>query len=399
MKYITILIDGAADYHIEEINGTPLSVAYKPYMDELSQNGEIGLCKTVPDGMKPGSDTANLSVMGYDPRICYTGRSPLEAVSMGIVLSEKEVTYRANLVTLSDDEEYQNKTMLDYSGGEISTEESAELISFLAKSFDSAKRKLHSGISYRHCLVEQEMKEDVESLVPPHDITDKKITEFLPKNEEIKKMMEESYNLLKGHKINLERVKQGKKPANSLWIWGMGTKPKLENFENKYGVKGGVISAVDLIKGIGILGEMKIIEVENITGNMFTNFRGKAEKAIEELKGGLEFVYLHIEAPDECGHQGNLKSKIQSIEIIDREIVSRIVEYLRGSGEEYKIVIAPDHPTPIALKTHTSDSVPYIYYDSSKPAGSGRKYNEKEAKESGISLPFGEMICKKLFER
>ncbi len=397
MKSVLFLIDGAADRYNEEIKGTPLSVAVKPNMDMLAANGEIGLCKTVPDGMSPGSDTANLSVMGYDPRVCYTGRSPLEAVSMGIKLSDTSVTFRANVVTLSTEENYEDRTMLDYSSGEITTAESTILINDVAKVLNTEEMKLVAGISYRHCLVFDRLDKKIGKLTPPHDISDKKIKEHLPEDEMILSIMKKSYEILKDHPINLERIKNGKNPANSLWLWGMGTKPMLDNYEATYGVKAGVISAVDLIKGIGILGEFKNIEVEGATGNLETNFVGKAEAAIENLKSGLDFVYIHMEAPDECGHQGDLKGKIKSLEIIDREVIAPVLDYLEECGEEFKVVVMPDHPTPISTKTHNSDPVPYLYYSSANPSYCGLTYDEETAKDTGIYLEAGTEIAKKLF--
>lgn len=402
MKYVVILGDGMADYPIQELqNKTPLMVAKKPYIDKLASLGEVGLCTTVPCGMKPGSDVANLSVLGYNPKDCYTGRSPLEAASIGIALKDTDYTYRANLVTLSDEEEYADKTMVDYSGGEISTAEAKELIEYLKKSLDDGKHSLYAGISYRHCLVVDNGK-SIGELTPPHDITGRKVKEYLPKSVEASEyllMMKRSYELLKEHPINLKRIKEGKNPANSLWFWGEGTKPALQGFEERYGVKGAMISAVDLLKGIGKLTGMKVIEVEGATGNYDTNFNGKAEAALKALKNGSDFVYIHMEAPDECGHHGDLANKIYSIEQIDG-VVKTIAEGLKVAGEEFSMLICPDHPTPIAIKTHCSDPVPYVIYRSNeKLLSSATAYDEENAKKSGISLPSGEELMKKFLKK
>ncbi|MFI3128564.1 MAG: cofactor-independent phosphoglycerate mutase [Bacillota bacterium] len=397
MKRVLFLIDGAADLYNEEVKGTPLSVANKPNMDMLAANGEIGLCKTVPDGMSPGSDNANLSVMGYDPLVCYTGRSPLEAVSMGIELTDTSVTFRANVVTLSNEENYEDRTMVDYSSGEISTAESTELINAVASVLDTEEMKLFAGVSYRHCLVFDSLEREVGKLTPPHDISDKPIADHLPQDEMLLSIMKKSYEILKDHPVNKARIAKGKNPGNSLWLWGMGTKPMLDSYEKLYGVKAGMISAVDLLKGIGILGGFKNIEVEGATGNLETNFIGKAEAAIENLKNGLDFVYIHMEAPDECGHQGDLQGKIKSLEIIDRDVVGKVLDYLEECGEDFKVVVMPDHPTPIKLKTHTSEPVPYLYYSSAEPTYGGLVYNEENAKESGVYHDKGIAIAQKLF--
>ena len=403
MKYVVILGDGMADYPIAKLaDKTPLMLAKKPNIDKLASLGEVGLCTTVPCGMKPGSDVANLSVLGYDPKKGYTGRSPLEAASIGISLKDTDYTYRANLVTLSNEEDFADKTMVDYSGGEISTAEAKELIEYLKKSLDDDKHTLYAGISYRHCLVVDNGK-SIGELTPPHDITGRKIKDYLPNGVAAKvylEMMKKSYELLKEHPINLKRIKEGKNPANSLWFWGEGTKPNLEKFEEKFGIKGAMISAVDLLKGIGKLTGMKVVEVEGATGNYDTNFKGKAEAALKALKDGSDFVYIHMEAPDECGHHGDLEHKIYSIEQIDKEVVCRIVDALEKDGEEFSILVAPDHPTPIAIKTHCSDPVPYIIYRNNKILSSGvDAYDEENAKISGISLSSGEELMKRFLRK
>lgn len=402
MKYIVVLGDGMADYPISELkNKTPLQTANKPTIDSLAKHAEIGLCQTVPEGFKPGSDVANLSVMGYDPHECYTGRSPLEAVSIGIDLKDTDVTLRCNFVTLSDEENYEDKRMLDYSAGEISTAEAKELITFLKDHFDNEKFTLYAGVSYRHCLVADHGSTGHE-LTPPHDITGKPVKGHLPQGPDAKlylEMMKRSAELLKNHPVNKARIAAGKNPANSVWFWGEGTKPKLANFEQKFGKKGAVISAVDLVKGIGILADMKIIDVPGATGNYDTNFAGKAQAALNELSQGTDFVYIHMEAPDECGHQGDVAHKIYSIEQISETVVKRLLEGLKESGETFRILICPDHPTPISVRTHVSDPVPYLLYSSDEKNSSDVcSYDELSAKNTGIFVGQGWNLMKKLFQ-
>ena len=402
MKYIVVLGDGMADYKLSELGGkTPLQAARKPHIDALAKKAEVGLCRTVPNGFKPGSDVANLSVLGYDPHDCYTGRSPLEALSIGIDLADTDVTLRCNLVTLSDEENYEDKTMLDYSAGEISTAEAKELIEYLKEKLDDERLTLYPGVSYRHCLVVGNGKTGHE-LTPPHDITNKPVRGHLPQGPEgelYRALMERSSALLRDHPINKARVAAGKNPANSIWLWGEGTRPALENFEEKFGKKGGVISAVDLVKGIGIGAGMRVIEVAGATGNYDTNFAGKAEAALEALLGGLDLVYIHMEAPDECGHQGDIAHKVYSIEQIDEKVVARLIEGLRAAGEQFRMLICPDHPTPIALRTHVSDPIPYLLYDSAAERGCGAAaYDEDSAAGTGIFVERGCDLMKKLLE-
>ncbi len=402
MKYIVVLGDGMADYPIPALaNKTPLQAANKPTIDSLAKHAQVGLCQTVPEGFKPGSDVANLSVMGYDPHECYTGRSPLEAVSIGIDLKDTNVTLRCNLVTLSDEPRYEDKTMIDYSAGEISTAEAEELISYLKKHFDNEKFTLYAGVSYRHCLVVDHGRTGHE-LTPPHDITGKPVKGHLPQGPDAKlylDMMKRSAELLKNHPVNQARIAAGKNPANSVWFWGEGTKPKLANFEQKFGKKGAVISAVDLVKGIGILAGMKIIDVPGATGNYDTNFAGKAQAAFNELNHGTDFVYIHMEAPDECGHQGDIAHKIYSIEQISETVVKPLIEGLREAGEAFRILICPDHPTPISVRTHVSDPVPYLLYSSDEKYSSDvLSYDELSAKNTGIFVKQGWELMKKLFQ-
>ena len=401
MKYVVILGDGMADYPIAEIgNKTPLMVANKPNIDALCKKGEIGLVKTVPEGLKPGSDVANLAVMGYNPKKCYSGRSPLEALSIGIDLKDDDIAIRCNLVTLSENEPYEHKTMVDYSAGEISTAEAKELIEYLDSKLSTDVLHFYAGVSYRHCLVKNHAKVGT-TYTPPHDISGREVTNYLPKDlygDEMLALMKKSYELLKDHPINKARAAQGKNPANSIWLWGEGTKPQLEAFEDKFGIKGSVISAVDLLKGIGIGAKMEVIDVEGACGTYKTNFLGKAKAAIESLKKN-DYVYIHMEAPDECGHQGDLEHKILSIELIDSVVVKYIVDELSKSGEDYSILVMPDHPTPIKLKTHVSDPVPYLIYRSNKELNNkAQSYNEETAKDANIYYESSEELINKFIK-
>ncbi len=377
-KIAVILCDGMADY-TNENGSTPMLDANKPNIDFLAKSAEVGLIYTVPKGMKPGSDVANLSVLGFDPRNSYTGRSPLEAISLGISLSENDVTYRANLVTLSNESEYQDKTMVDYSAGEISSLEASQLIKHVASHLK--EYELFAGVSYRHCLVKRNGTVGA-VLTPPHDISDKKIAEYLPSGEnatQLLDVMKKSHELLKDHPINIERVKKGLNPANSLWLWGEGTKPKLEDFQQKFGLKGAMISAVDLLKGIAIGANMKSIDVQGATGNVNTNWQGKADATVKAIKEH-DFVYVHIEAPDECGHQGDYNGKVKSIELIDKYIVSSALKALNDCGEPFALIVVPDHATPIKLKTHVDTPVPYLIYKSNVTTLGVDNFNELTAK-------------------
>ncbi len=400
MKYIIMLGDGMADYPIPALdNRTPLDAAYKPHMDFLAQHGTVGMVQTIPAGMPPGSDTANLSVMGYAPERYYTGRSPLEAVSMGIDLKNDDVALRCNLVTLSDEPAYEDKTMVDYSSGEISTEEARELIEFLAKEFQADDLMLQCGISYRHCLVLSHAQTGTE-LTPPHDISGQPIRGHLPTGrygERLSAMMRRSYELLKDHPVNKKRVAAGKHPANSCWFWGEGTRPQLDTLEELYGVHGGVVCAVDLIKGLGICAGLRTVPVEGATGGMVTNYAGKGQAALRLLRDGCDLVYIHVEAPDECGHHGDAQAKIAAIEAIDKEILGLLMDELSRDGEPFSVLLAPDHPTPVALRTHTADPVPFVLYSSERDSRpSAARYTEALAKNSGLFLPEGPMLMKKL---
>lgn len=397
MKYIVVLCDGAADTPVPELNGkTPLEAANKPNIDRLASMGEMGMVTTVPDNLPPGSDVANLAVFGYDPQIYYTGRSPLEAMSMNVPLELTDTTFRTNLVTLSDEENYEDKTMVDYSSDEITTAEAAELIKAVNAALKTEEYEFFSGISYRHLMVWHN-KENNFDLVPPHDISDRKVREYLPKDETILALMKKSHEILKNHPVNIERMSRGLHPANSIWIWGNGTKPNLDLYKDKFGISGAVISAVDLIKGIGKCAGLDVIDIEGATGTVTTNFDGKAEAAIEALRGGADFVYVHLEAADEAGHRREIENKVLAIELIDKKIVAPIIAALEEDGEEYSVLIMPDHPTPLAIKTHTRDAIPYLIYKSNeKHSIKNISYTEANAAKTGNVVSAGYKIIRKL---
>lgn len=398
MKYVIFLGDGMADLPVEELGGkTPLESADKPNMDFIASHGKLGMIKTVPDGIKPGSDVANLSVMGFDPLKYYTGRSPLEAYSIGVDMIPGDISFRCNLVTLSDDEPYENKTMVDYSSDEITTAEAKKLIEAVDEAFRTEEIEFHSGISYRHLMLWHGAKDSFK-LTPPHDISGKRITEHLPNNKTILDMMKKSYDILKNHPVNLERIKNGKRPANSIWIWGEGSKPELPSFKEKTGLSGTMISAVDLLKGIAICAKMDSVDVEGATGNVDTNFDGKAQAAIEALKNGSDFVYIHVEAPDESGHRHEIDNKVKSIELIDEKIIGPVMKYLKQSGEDFRVMVLPDHPTPIVYMTHTSDPVPFAIYDSRTETNSDVKYTENYGKQTGVYVEPGFKLIDELLE-
>ena len=387
MKYAVVLCDGMADYPVEALGGkTPMEVAKKPNIDALASKGEVGLVRTVAAGLKPGSDVANMSVLGFDPKKCYTGRSPLEAVSIGVKMSETDIALRCNLVTLSDEADYGAKTMLDYSGGDISTEEAAQIIKTVQEHFGSSEFDFSSGVAYRHCLIVHNGTTDLGKMTPPHDISGRVVGEYLstsPNAEKLIAMMRESYDILKDHPVNKKRIAEGKLPANSIWLWGEGSRPALPSFEEKFGVKGSIVSAVDLLKGIGICAGMNTPEVEGATGYIDTNFEGKANAAIDEWRKGQDLVYIHVEAPDECGHRNEPENKVKAIELIDSRIMPIILDYL-NTQDDYKVMVLPDHPTPISTRTHASDPVPYLIYRKCKELDSGvANINEKSASETG----------------
>ncbi|MDD4954389.1 MAG: cofactor-independent phosphoglycerate mutase [Candidatus Omnitrophica bacterium] len=387
MKYVVILADGMADYPIAELGGkTPAQAAFKPEIDRLAAYGEVGMVLTIPTGMTPGSDTANLAVMGYDPAVYYTGRSPFEAVSIGIELADDDVAFRTNVVTLSEDEPYGKKTMLDHSADEITSAEARILMEEVNKRLGTPEFTFYPGVSYRHILIWNKAPYDYR-LTPPHDIIGREIGEYLPGGPYGRiflKMMEESSSFLKDHPVNRDRIARGLRPANSIWIWGEGKRPALSDFYEKYQLKGSVISAVDLIKGLGICAGLRSIDVEGATGNIHTNFAGKAQAAVNELKDGQDFVYVHLEAPDECGHRFEMENKVKSIEYIDSQVVKPIIEGLEKMGEDYSLMLLPDHPTPLALRTHTAEPVPYLIYRSTAPKASpGQVYDEFYPSKTG----------------
>lgn len=393
MKYLVMLCDGMADEPNEALgNSTPMEKANKPCMNSLAAKAEVGIVKTVAEGLKPGSDVANLSVLGYEPAVYYSGRSPLEAASIGIDLKDTDVTLRCNLVTLSDDEDYENKTILDYCADDISSEEAKILIEYIQEKLGNDVFRFYPGVSYRHCLVWSNGNPHPGVLTPPHDITGKVITDYIPKGEavdELYDLMKKSYDLLKDHPVNKARIARGKRPANSIWLWGEGTKPLLDNFSEKFGIKGSMISAVDLLKGIAICAGMNSVDVEGATGYLDTNFDGKCKAAIEEFKNGADLVYIHVEAPDECGHRGEIENKVKAIEMIDEHILGPVVEFLKGY-DDFAVLVCPDHPTPLSIRTHTSTPVPYLIYDSKNEINSGVKvFCEKEARETGNYIEKG----------
>ena len=385
MKYIIVLGDGMADEPLEVLgNKTPLEVADKPGMDALAKKSEVGLTCMVPEGMAPGSDTANLSVMGYDPKVYYTGRSPLEALSIGVDMADTDVSLRCNIVTLSEVENcYEDKRVLDHSSSEISTEDAAVLLEALKEGLKKDGYEFYVGTSYRHLLVWK--KGQVVELTPPHDILTQRIGEYLPKDAVLLDMMKKSYDILVNHPINIKRKEMGLNPANSAWFWGAGTRPALQSFMGKTGKRGAMISAVDLLKGIAVGSGMDNIFVEGANGGLHTNYTGKMQAAADALlKENYDFVYIHVEAPDEMGHQGLVNEKVQAIENIDKYIVGPLVKKMEQSGEDFRILILPDHPTPIRIRTHSNGKIPYLLYDSRKQLGDYESYNEAVGGQSGI---------------
>lgn len=390
MKYVVVLGDGMADLPLEQLDGkTPLAYAKTSVMDELAKVSQIGRVQTVPTGMQPGSDTANLSVLGYDPRKYYTGRSPLEALSIGITLDEGDVAIRCNLVTVSSEEVcYEEKVMMDHSADEISTEDAAVLLQAVKERLEEEGFQFYVGTSYRHCLVWRQG--NIVKLTPPHDILGQKIGSHLPKESVLAKMQRRSYEILSSHPLNQERKAKGLHPANSLWFWGAGTRPALDSFYSKYGKKGVMISAVDLLKGIAVGAEMTNIHVEGANGGLNTNYEGKARAAVDALtKKGYDFAYIHVEAPDEMGHQGSVERKTEAIQYLDQRVILPVKEGLDAFGEPYRMLILPDHPTPVSVRTHTADPVPYLLYDSAGEEEHTWNYNEAEAKKSGVFFENG----------
>ncbi|CFX52414.1 Bisphosphoglycerate-independent phosphoglycerate mutase [Syntrophomonas zehnderi OL-4] len=395
MKYLLILADGMADYKIEELGGqTPLQYARTPNMDILAPNSFIGAVRTIPAGYPPGSDVANLAVMGYDPRQFYTGRSPLEAASMGIELNSQDLALRCNLVTLSSERNYADKTMVDYSAGEISSAESASLIDSINRKLGNQTFAFYPGISYRHLMIWKSGADKSIELTPPHDISDRPIGIHLPQGpdgEVLLNLMTASEEIMSEHPVNQSRVERGLNPASSLWFWGEGTKPQLDSFEMKYRLKGSVVSAVDLVKGLGICAGLRPVKVEGATGGIVTNFAGKIRAALDELKAGQDFVYLHIESPDEAGHQGDLKAKIWAIEQIDQEVLGLLRAEIDGF-DDLRILLLPDHPTPLQLKTHTAEPVPFLIFDKNHLYPSKLKYFNEETASNGHFIEEGHQL-------
>lgn len=394
MKYLVLIPDGMADEKIEKIgNRTPMEAAKKPMMDALAKTALVGTVSNVPEGMVPESDTANMAILSFNPRVYSKGRSPLEAVSMGIEMQPDETAYRCNVVTLTDNgEDYDDKIILDHSADEISTPEAAELIAALQEKLGNDVRKFYPGISYRHCLIWKNGN-DQYPFMRPHDILGKRIGEYLPKaengGEEFYRLMRESFEILNHHPVNEARRARGLKPANSAWLWSPGKKPQLPNFREKWGLKGAVISAVDLIKGIGLCAGMRSIDVPGATGNVHTNYKGKADAAVAAFREGYDYVYVHVEAPDECGHRAELENKILSVEKIDAEILKPVYDYLVSTGEPFRVMVLPDHPTPIRLRTHTIDPVPFFIYSSNQPKSGVSTFNEETAAQKSFYLPCG----------
>ena len=399
MKYIVILGDGMADEPIDALGGkTPLACAETPVMDELASKGEMGMVQNVPAGMAPGSDVANLSVLGYNPAVCYSGRSPLEALSVGVAMEPTDIVLRCNIVTLTEEEPYAEKTILDHSSGEISTADADILMDAIRENFNSDEFQYYTGTSYRHITI---WKNGVmPQLEPPHDHLTQVIGPYLPQEPKLRSMMEKSFDILNTHPLNLERAANGRNKANSLWFWGAGTKPSLQNFTEKTGLKGAMVSAVDLLKGIAVGAGMKVYQVPGATGSIDTNFEGKAQAAIDALtKDGCDFVYVHVEAPDEMGHQGLLKEKIRSIEYLDRRLIAPVKKAMEDAGEDFQMLVLPDHPTPIRLRTHTGDPVPYVLYDSTRQRKSIQKYTEAEAEATGNFEPNGYRLIERLLNK
>ena len=399
MKYVVVLGDGMADEPIEALKGkTPLAHAKTPVMDKLSKCSEIGMVHTIPEGMNPGSDTANLSVMGYDPKKYYSGRSPLEALSIGVPMKDSDVALRCNIVTISEDNvAFEEKTIIDHSSSEISTEDCAVLLKEVMKELANETYQFYVGTSYRHCLIWD--KGSVVELTPPHDVLGRVIGQYLPQDAVLREMMKKSYDILVNHPINVERKKQGLNPANCCWFWGAGTKPLLSSFEEKTGKKGMMVSAVDLLKGIAVGAGMGVALVEGANGGLHTNYAGKVDAAVKSLlEDDYDFAYIHVEAPDEMGHQGSLERKVQAIEYLDEKVIGPVVEKLEAAGVDFRMLVLPDHPTPIHLRTHTSDNVPYMLYDSTKKQNNTWNYNEKEAQASGNFEPVGHMLMNRFLE-
>ena len=398
MKYIVVLGDGMSDEPIAALGGkTPLEAAKTPVMDELAAKGEMGMVQNVPAGMSPGSEVANLSVMGYDPLTDFTGRSPLEALSVGVEMEPDDIIFRCNVVTLTEEEPYAEKTILDHSSGEISTAEADQLMDAIREAFNDETFQFYTGTSYRHIMVWKHGR--LAKLEPPHDHLTQVIGDYLPEETVLRGFMERSFDILNNHPVNLKRAAEGKRKANSLWYWGAGTKPSIGSFQEKTGLKGAMISAVDLLKGIAVGAGMQICQVEGATGSIDTNYEGKAQAAIDSLlSDGCDFAYIHVEAPDEMGHQGELDHKIMAIEDLDSRIIAPIKKAMEEAGEDFRMLVLPDHPTPLRIRTHSADPVPYVLYDSTKQRKTAKRYSEAEAMATGIFEPQGCKLMEKLLK-
>ena len=399
MKYIVILGDGMSDEPVEALGGkTPLEYAKTPVMDELASCGELGMVQNVPAGMSPGSEIANLSVMGYDPLTDFTGRSPLEALSVGVEMEPDDIIFRCNIVTLTEEEPYGEKTIVDHSSGEISTAEADQLMDAIREAFNDETFQFYTGTSYRHIMVWKHGK--LARLEPPHDHLTQKAGPYLPEENVLREFMVKSFDILNDHPVNLKRAAEGKRKANSLWYWGAGTKPSLRSFEAKTGLKGAMVSAVDLLKGIAVGAKMTVCQVEGATGSIDTNYEGKAQAAIDALlKDGCDFAYIHVEAPDEMGHQGELHHKIQSIEDLDHRVIGPVKKAMEEAGEDFRLLVLPDHPTPLRIRTHSSDPVPYVLYDSTRRQKKTARYSEAEARATGIFEPQGCKLMEKFLKK
>ena len=400
MKYIIVLGDGMADEPMEALGGkTVLEYANTPCLDRLSKMSEIGMVHTIPNGMKPGSDTANLSVLGYDPQKYYSGRSPLEALSIGVPMSDTDIALRCNVVTISDDDvPFEEKIIIDHSSDEISTEDCAVLLNAVKEQLESEEYHFYVGTSYRHCLIWNHGQ--VVELTPPHDVLGQTIGQYLPKDAVLLAMMKKSYEILKDHPMNIERKAKGLKPANCCWFWGAGTKPMLSSFKEKTGKKGMMISAVDLLKGIAVGAGMGVVNVEGANGGLHTNYEGKTDAAVKALlEDGYDFAYIHVEAPDEMGHQGSVERKVQAVENLDERVIKRLTDAMYAKNMDFRLLVLPDHPTPIRLRTHTADNVPYLLFDSTDIKENAWSYNEKDATAGGILVEEGHTLIDRLFEK
>ena len=398
MRYLVMLGDGMADRPIPALGGkTPLEAASKPTMDYLSEHGELGLVRTLYEGMPTGSDIANLSVLGYDPKKYYTGRSPIEALGLGIDLCDDDTVFRLNLVSISTEEPFEEKVMLDHSSDKITNEEAYELLDALRDEFGSDAISFHRGVSYRHILIWKGIDYGY-TMKPPHDILEQKITSYLPGGkygETVLSMMKRSYDILMAHPVNISRIKRGLRPANCMWLWGEGTKPQIDKFYDKYNISGSVITAVPLIAGLANGMGLKYISVDGATGDYYTNYEGKANAAIGALDSGAEFVFIHVEAPDECGHDGDTELKVKAIERIDAEILTPVKNKLDSLDEPYRILLMPDHAAPIEIRTHSLDLIPYVIYSSDENTKSGYSYSEASAAKTGVSVSFGHDLMNK----